>query len=189
MGILHNLRAEATEFRAAVASAPEPQLGWDLWGLRRYLYKVWYRLVHEHAEPWRIGLAVFVGVIIGTSPFFGFHLAICLVAAMALRLNKLTMWLAANVSLPIFAPFLAFASAQVGHLMLHGRWAGLTLAQVRTEPLEAVRWWLVGFPAVGAVLGLVLAGVVYRVATLRQTRLAAAAGAENPAEGAASAQS
>ena len=170
MRILDNLRAEAAEFRAAVDSAPEPDIGWDVWGLRRYLHKVWFRLVHEHAEPWRIAAAVFVGVIIGSSPFFGFHLLLCIVFAMALRLNKLTMWLAANVSLPIFAPFLAFTSAQVGHLMLHGRWADFTLEQVREAPMDLLTWWLVGFPVVGALLGVVLAAVVFRVATARQAR-------------------
>lgn len=180
MGLLHNLRAEAAEFRAAVASAPAPELGWDLWRMRLHLHKVWYRLVHEHAEPWRIGLAVFVGVIIGTSPFFGLHLVICLFAALALRLNKLTVWLAANVSLPIFAPFLAFASAQTGHLMLHGRWAEVTLAQVREEPLEAVRWWLIGFPVVGALLGVILAALVYGVAARRQAQQRAQTPPEAP---------
>ncbi len=174
MSLLSNLRAEAAEFRAAVESAPAPEVGWDLWGLRRYLHKVWYRLVHEHAEPRRIAAAVFVGVIIGASPFFGFHLALCIVFAMALRLNKLTMWLAANVSLPIFAPFLAFASAQIGHLLLHGTWAGFGLEHARQQPLELLRLWLLGFPFVGAALGAVLSGVVYRVASARQARRAVA---------------
>lgn len=175
MKLLDNLRSEAAEFRAAVASAPEPELGWDIAGLRRYLHKVWYRLVHEHAEPRRIAVAVFLGVIIGTSPFFGLHLVLCIVLAMAFRLNKLTMWLAANVSLPIFAPFLAFASAQVGFFVLNGQFAAVTLAQVKEDPLAMVTWWLVGFPFVGAALGLVLAGIVYRVARARQA-------AEGPTE-------
>ncbi len=166
--LLDNLRAEAAEFRAAVDSAPSPQLGWDVLGLRSYLHKVWWRLVHEHAEPRRIAIAVFVGVIIGSSPFFGFHLILCILIALALRLNKLTMWLAANVSLPVFAPFLAFASAHVGHLLLHGTLAPLTLAQVRAAPLDVLGWWVVGFPIVGALLGVVLAAIVYRVASSRQ---------------------
>jgi uncharacterized protein (DUF2062 family) len=170
VGVLQNLRAEATGFRAAVDSAPEPELRWDVAGIRRYLHKVWYRLVHEHAEPRRIAAAVFIGAIIGTSPFFGFHLVLCILFAMALRLNKLTMWLAANVSLPIFAPFLAFASAHVGHVILHGEVASVTLAQVREDPLAMATWWLVGFPVVGAVIGAVLAALVYRVASARQKR-------------------
>lgn len=166
--LLDNLRAEAAEFHAAVESAPAPDLRWDLLGLRVWLHKVWWRLVHEHAEPHRIALAVFVGVIVGTSPFFGFHLILCILLALALRLNKLTVWLAANVSLPIFAPFLAFASAQVGHLLLHGGLSSLTLAEVKARPLDLLGWWLLGFPIVGAVLGLVLSAIVYRVARARQ---------------------
>ena len=168
---LDALRAEAAEFRAAVAAAPEPTIGWDVLGLRRWGHKAWWRLLRVHVEPPRLALAVFVGVIIGTSPFFGLHLVLCLLAAFTLRLNKLAVWLAANVSLPFFAPFLAFASAQVGHFLLHGRWSNLDLASLEEAGLRGLLWlWILGFPFVGAALGAVMAAIVWRLAELRHRR-------------------
>jgi uncharacterized protein (DUF2062 family) len=174
--LLRNVRDEAREFRAAVASAPEPQLGWDVAGLRRLGHKLWWRLLHEHTEPGRMAAAVFIGAIIGTSPLFGFHLVLCLLAAMTFRLNKLVTWIAANVSLPIFAPFLGWLSSQVGHLMLHGRWGDVTVAQFRgwgprqmLEFMGEFGWyWLLGFPFVGAALGALMAGLTWLVVTRRR---------------------
>jgi len=173
--VLRNLREEGAAFRAAVAAAPEPRTRRPLPRVLRLLYRIGWCLLHEHGEPGPLALAVFIGVIIGTSPFYGLHLLLCVLFAMALRLNKLAMWLAANVSLPIFAPFLGFASVQAGHFMLRGDFAGLSPEDVRAARLlDLMLYWLVGFPLVGAALGAVLAGIVWRVALRRRAARVAA---------------
>ncbi len=98
--------------------------------------------------------AIFLGVLIGCSPFYGFHVVLCLVLAFAFRLNKLVVWLGSNVSLPVFAPFLTFLSVQCGYLMLHGELAEVTVETIRkTGALELFWYWTVGFLPVGSLLG------------------------------------
>jgi len=173
--LVDNLRAETREFKAAVLSAPEPKPGFDVLGLRRWIYKVGWRLLHEHDSPRELALATFLGVIIGSTPLYGAHLVMCLLVAFTLRLNKLVMWLGANVSLPIFAPFLGLASAQVGHLILHGQFGEMTVATMReVGVLGGFKYWLVGSPVVGSVLGLVLGALVYVGARKRRAGTEAA---------------
>ena len=118
-------------------------------------------LRNEHSSPPRMAVAIFLGVLIGCSPFYGFHVILCLVLAFVFRLNKLVVWLGSNVSLPIFAPFLTFLSIQCGHLMIHGELADVTLEAIReTGALELFWYWTVGFLPVGTLLGLAFALLV-----------------------------
>jgi uncharacterized protein (DUF2062 family) len=168
---IDNVRAEAAEFRRAIAEAPEPELRWDLLGTRRMGAKIWWRLLHEHVEPAQLGVAVFVGVLIGLSPFYGFHVIAALACAMLFRLNKLAVWLATNVSFPILSPFFAFVSCQLGHLALHGEPIHMTLSALReTKMRDIFLYWLVGFPIQGVILGGVMGWMVYRVARRRKVR-------------------
>ena len=66
------------------------------------------RIASERTTPARTGIAVGLGVLIGTTPFFGFHLAICLTLATVLGLNRVITYLAANISVPWVAPLLIF---------------------------------------------------------------------------------
>ncbi|MCO4772498.1 MAG: DUF2062 domain-containing protein [Deltaproteobacteria bacterium] len=176
--LLQNIRDEAGGFRDAFAAAPEPPLGWDVFGGRRALHKLGWLLLREHTAPRELALAVLVGVMIGATPFYLFHTALVLLLAFAFRLNKLAVWIASNVSFPVVAPFLTFASVQVGHLILEGGWLPLTLAGVRE--LYATRgpvgfgvdlWlaWLVGCVPVGLALGSLFASITYGVARSRRS--------------------
>lgn len=166
--LLDNVRAEAREFQAALRDAPEPQLKWDVLGMRRLSLKIWWRLLHEHVEPARLGVAVFVGILIGLSPFYGFHVVAALACAMLFRLNKLAIWLATNVSFPILSPFFAFISCQLGHLVLEGSFMEIGLAALREMKMrDLFVYWMVGFPVQGLLLGGALGWVVFRVARRR----------------------
>jgi len=159
--LLARFGEEVDGLKAALAAAPEPELHWDFLGGRRTLHRVWWALKNEHASPPRMAAAVFLGVLIGCSPFYGFHVVLCLLLAFVFRLNKLVVWLGSNVSLPIFAPFLAFASIQCAHLLLHGELADVSVAGLRESgPVELVCYWMVGFLPVGSVLGVVTALLV-----------------------------
>ncbi len=103
----------------------------------------------------RTGLAVGLGVLIGSSPFYGFHLAICLTVATILGLNRAITYLAAHVSLPWLAPFLIFASVQAGSLVLRGSFLPIDRSALTTlNPWTFGIDWLVGSAVVGTVLGL-----------------------------------
>jgi uncharacterized protein (DUF2062 family) len=134
--------------------------------LRRRLRALASLLVHEHTEPGRVALAVLVGCVVACTPFFGFHLLMCLVLAWMLRLNKLVVYSASNLSIPPMIPFIGFTSVQIGERVLHGSW--LTLARSaftwRAAPALAHRFflaWLVGGLILGAGLGMVGGAIVY----------------------------
>jgi uncharacterized protein (DUF2062 family)/2-polyprenyl-3-methyl-5-hydroxy-6-metoxy-1,4-benzoquinol methylase len=136
------------------AAAPIAAQGW-----RRRLEpvrRVVRRIVTERTTPARTALAVGLGVLIGTTPFFGFHLAICLVVATLLGLNRALTYLAANISAPWIAPFLIVASVETGSYVLVGHGVPFEWATVTSfDPRAFGHSWLVGSLVVGSSLGLV----------------------------------
>lgn len=109
----------------------------------------------ERNSPVRLGAAVGVGIFIGVSPFIGLHLIICIVVATLLRLNRAVTYLAANISIPIFAPFLIFTSVQLGAIAHTGhplpfRWQ----AYRELDHWQFFDMWLLGASILGVILGL-----------------------------------
>jgi uncharacterized protein (DUF2062 family) len=173
--LLDNARQEGRDFKSALDEAPDFGYRWDVFGVRRILRATWWRLLREHIEPRELAIAVFLGVFIGLSPFYGTHVIAALSFAVLFRLNKLAIWLATNVSFPVISPFFAFISCQLGHLAIEGRPLYLGFSDfVERDPLDLVKelflYWTVGFPIQGMILGPILAAVTYRVARNRQER-------------------
>ncbi|MCB9669177.1 MAG: DUF2062 domain-containing protein [Alphaproteobacteria bacterium] len=79
---------------------------------------------------------MFLGIFLGVVPLYGIQTGICLVVAHVLRLNKLTVIAAAQVSMPMFAPFLIGGSIAIGELLRFGtvRWPSAG------DGAEALRW-------------------------------------------------
>lgn len=116
----------------------------------------------EASTPGRDAVAVGVGLFLGCTPFYGFHLLLCVAAGTLLRLNRLKVYVAANISNPVMAPFLLFTELQTGALVRRGELHRLTLEAVRgTEPWRYGADLLVGCVVVGAVLGLTGAAVTW----------------------------
>jgi len=95
----------------------------------------------------------------GCTPIYGLQTVIGLGLATALRLNRLAVLLGTQISIPPLAPFLFFASAQVGALILHGHRLLLSLEAMRAVSssklvAEFLGDLLVGGAVVGAVLAL-----------------------------------
>ena len=116
------------------------------------------RLVHqlrtEGATPARDAIAVGLGVFVGCSPWYGFHFALCWGLGWLLGLNRLKMYLAANISNPLVAPFLILGELQTGAWIRRGEPHALTLDTVRTaDPWTFGADLVVGSVVVGAVLG------------------------------------
>jgi SAM-dependent methyltransferase len=101
----------------------------------------------------REACAIGVGLFIGCLPFYGFHLLLCWTVGRLLRLNRMKMYLAANVSNPIVAPLLVFVELQTGAWIRTGAFLALTLETARTiTPWQFGAHLLVGSLAVGGVL-------------------------------------
>ena len=81
---------------------------------RRRLRRIFYDLRTEASGPGRDAAALGVGILIGCSPFYGFHLLLVWFIGWLMRLNRLKMYLAANISNPLFSPVLVLSELQVG---------------------------------------------------------------------------
>jgi uncharacterized protein (DUF2062 family) len=124
------------------------------------------RFVHdlrtEGSASGRDATAVGLGVFIGSLPFYGFHLAICLAAGTLLRLNRVKLYLAANISNPFMAPFLILSELQAGSLARRGELRPLTIEAVkRMDPWSVGADLLIGAVIVGAFLGLAIGGATW----------------------------
>ena len=103
----------------------------------------------------REAAAIGLGVFIGCSPLYGFHLLLCLAVGWCLGLNRLKMYLAANISNPFVAPFLILTELQTGAWLRRDELHALTLDTVRNvDPWIFGADLIVGSLVVGGVLGL-----------------------------------
>lgn len=112
--------------------------------LKRLFAETVYRMRAVAATPGRQATAIAVGFFIGCSPLFGLHLAMCLLAARLFRLSPVTMYASAQVSYPVFAPFLYYAELQVGALARRGAWLDLELATLRAMDNRELTRFLFG---------------------------------------------
>jgi uncharacterized protein (DUF2062 family) len=123
------------------------------------LRRLVYQARTEGEGSTREAVAIGLGVLIGFSPFYGLHLAICLAAGWLLRLNRLKLYLAANVSNPFVAPVLVLGELQAGAWITRGEWHTLSLEAAReVDPWVFGADVLVGSVVLGGIFG-VLAGM------------------------------
>jgi uncharacterized protein (DUF2062 family) len=116
-----------------------------------------YKLRTEGTSPGKLAAAVAAGVFIGCSPFYGLHLALCLLAARLLRLNSGLTYLAAHVSLPGLWPFLVLIELEVGRRLRGETLLDVSIEEIRRMGLGRVGIdLLVGSAAVGAALAVPL---------------------------------
>ena len=135
-------------------------------------------ILRAHLTPEGIGWDVAIGVFIGCLPIYGIHIFACVAVARWLKLNQGLVYLAANISNPLFAPFLVAAEVALGELIRYGEVSDVTGA----EEAERNVWeWvtgggdlflscLLGSVVIGAVLGLVLGWISLLVARRRVPR-------------------
>lgn len=124
--------------------------------------RIIYTMRSEGAGAARESAAIGLGAFIGCLPIFGLHLAVCIGLGWLLRLNRLKMYLAANISNPLVAPFLLFTELQVGSFLRRGVFHSISLEAVRTTDVRTFGADLViGSLAVGLALGVLLATLTY----------------------------
>jgi len=124
--------------------------------------RLMHRLRTEGEGPYRETFAIGLGVFIGCTPFYGLHLLICWLSASLFRLNRMKVYLAANLSNPLFAPFLLLAELQVGAFLRSGKVHPLTIETVRTvDPWQFGVDVLIGSLVVGGVLATAAAALTY----------------------------
>ncbi|HVU01451.1 MAG TPA: DUF2062 domain-containing protein, partial [Polyangiaceae bacterium] len=98
---------------------------------RDRLAAAWHRLRGGSLSPGRAAASIFVGLLVGCSPFYGVHGFIVLGICIPLRLDAAISYFAAHVSNPITGPVLFLLELQVGSLLLTGHTTGLTFDEAR----------------------------------------------------------
>jgi uncharacterized protein (DUF2062 family)/SAM-dependent methyltransferase len=130
--------------------------------MKRTVRRFFYRMRSEGSGAVRESVAIGLGAFVGCLPIFGLHLGACIVLGWLLGLNRLKMYLAANISNPFVAPLLLFSEVQLGSLVRRGVIHSITIDTVRTASLRTLGGDLViGSIMLGTLLGIVLATVTY----------------------------
>ena len=86
----------------------------------------------EGAGRGREAAALGLGAFIGCLPFYGLHLLLVAGVGWLLGLNRLRMYVAANISNPLFAPALIFAEIQLGAWLRRAEFHDVTYEALRT---------------------------------------------------------
>ena len=128
---------------------------------------VWRRLRGGELTAARAAASVAVGLAIGVTPLYGMHFFLVLAVCLPLRLDFPLSYLAANISIPLIAPFLTVAELEIGSFVLTGQALPMTLALVKAQGVshlvkEMAVGTLVFSPAMGA-LGGAITFVLVRV--------------------------
>lgn len=90
---------------------------WYRWYLaaRKQSWEKLKKSCWDEDEPtYRKGIAICIGVMSGILPIWGFQTATAIGAAYAMRVNKILTFIASNVSLPPFIPFIIYGSLATG---------------------------------------------------------------------------
>ena len=110
-------------------------------GARGKLRRRLRALLQLSDPPWRIALALAVGVFIGCTPFWFVQTLLALLVAAVFRLSKAATVTGAWLNLPWFAPIVYGAALKVGTLVVPGHEAAAAeaLARLLAQP-DAFHW-------------------------------------------------
>ena len=128
-------------------------------------------------EAWAIGL----GLAVGFSPFVGLHLGMCIALGWLFGLNRLKLYLAANLVNPLIMPGVLFVEVQLGSWLRRGETYALSMdAFSSMDPWHFGLDLLVGGMVLSIVGGLVAGLLTYAALGRRYrdpgfTRLSSAA--------------
>jgi len=126
------------------------------------LRRVFTGLRTEGSGPVRETAAIALGVFIGCLPVYGFHLLMCWAAGILFGLNRIKLYLAANISNPFVAPWLIFAEVQAGAWVRRGSFHSLSREHLASTGVAVFGIdALVGSLVVGGILAAIAAGGTY----------------------------
>lgn len=103
------------------------------------------------------------GVFMGIVPVWGFQLAIAITLAFLLRLNKVLVILAANISIPPMIPLILFLSHLTGSIWMGENAQHISFSEkITLEMLEAsFIQYIFGATTLAFIAGIIFGGVTY----------------------------
>ncbi len=124
----------------------------------------------ENESPLKKSLSVAVGIFFGIVPIWGYQLITAIAAAYLLKLNRAIVILTANISIPIFLPFILYASVKVGELVT-GERSSFTIHNVSIATIKSNLYvYLTGACVLSVVLSIALGLLSYFVLTLLKNK-------------------
>ena len=116
------------------------------------------RLSKKGLSPHEIALGVAVGIFVAFIPLFGTHTIMAIALASLLRVNTLIVLLGTQISNPLTLPFQLFISAEVGSVILNGKFLEIKFSH---ELSYLLGHYLLPIIVGGLILGIVGSGVSY----------------------------
>ena len=113
-------------------------------------------LLPHDESPWRVALALAVGVFISFTPFWGFQTLLALLIATVARLNRAVTVAGTWLNLPWFAPFIYAGAVKLGAWLLPdlsglaGVSAWLLIGTTALGFAAAVLTWIIAFGVIRA---------------------------------------
>ena len=131
----------------------------------------WARVRGGELTLGRAAASVAVGVLVGTTPLYGLHFFLVMGICLPLKLDAAIAYVASNVSLPIFAPFINITEIEVGAYLRTGSLIHLDRADFDARgPLDYARELALGTLVVSPVSAAVAAGLTYAVGWISRRR-------------------
>jgi uncharacterized protein (DUF2062 family) len=147
-----------------------PQTLRAIWsrGERKSFSEALKEIFSDHAhEPFRLALAVGIGLFFGIAPIWGFQMIATVALAHWLRLNKVIALLASNISIPPVIPFILYGELVLGHRICTG--SGLDFSRQEISRALVMKYfgeWCVGSLVLAVFLAVVGTITTYGVARL-----------------------
>lgn len=144
----------------------------------------WGRLRGGQLTPGRAAASVFVGVLVGTTPLYGLHFFLVMGICIPLKLDAALAYVASNVSLPIFAPFINMSEVELGAYMRTGSFIHLDKSEFTSRsPFDYAHELFLGTLIFSPAAASLFALVTYPIAWLARRRKLAKQAAEPLASG------
>ena len=119
-------------------------------------------LFKSHNTPHEIAFGVAVGVFIGLMPVYGLHIFIILVLALIIPdINKIAMFIGANISIPPMIPLISWASYGIGRFILGNKCPPLKWAMLKHLRYEDIPDIFCSLFVGGIILGIICAAISY----------------------------
>ena len=115
------------------------------------------RFSKKGLTPHEISLGIAVGIFVAFIPIFGTHTITAIALASLLRVNTLIVLLGTQISNPLTFPLQLFISAEVGSLILNGRFLEITLSR----EISYLNHYIVPILLGSLVLGVLFSGLSF----------------------------
>jgi uncharacterized protein (DUF2062 family) len=133
----------------------------------QFLRQFTVTLFQEHLDPGHAAWAVFLGVFVATVPIYGFQTVAVIGLATLFRLNKPVAFAATFINNPILQPFLIVGGLELGHFILTGRFARLSLPHSVSDLKSQLGAWFIGSVILGIILGAISGFIIFVILSLR----------------------